>query len=112
MGHSCGLHSSADLTQQIHFYLTLEINKDIRVEISTGFSSGNRSEMSVSLPVTLAEINLIIERLKKLSVELSNAWKCPECGLIQEINYNNPPCSDCDHLPDYDRLSSGEYKVK
>lgn len=112
MGHSYSLHNSARPDNPAQFYLTLEIDKDIRVEISTGFGSGSRPEMSVSIPVTLREVNGIIERLKELSIQLSNAWKCPLCGLIQEIERHDLQCRNCEHIPEYYKMVAGEFKVQ
>lgn len=112
MGQSCTIHSSPTHPDQPLMYLTLEIDRDIRVEISTGFGSGSRPEMSVSIPVTLGEIRGIIERLKELSIQLSNAWKCPLCGLIQEIECRFPMCRNCEHIPEYDKMAAGEFKVQ
>ena len=88
MGHSLTVVEKPPLE------FTLEISKDLRLEISTGFGSGSRPEISVSLPVTREELKQAIATLLKIDATLDDAWKCGDCG---EINQGGEKlCSSCD----------------
>ena len=88
MGHSL------TIVEKPPFELSLEISKDIRLEISTGFGAGSRPEMAVSLPITREELKQAIALLSEIHDSLEGAWKCPDCGEINKAEDNF--CSCCD----------------
>ena len=85
---------SATLLNKDFIELSLEIDRDLFIEMSTGFGSGNRVTTSTSIPVTLDDISNIIKDLTVLRDELAKSWKCQDCGVINREDVS--VCINCD----------------
>jgi hypothetical protein len=74
--------------------LTVEIDRDTTLEMSTGFGSNNRVIVSTSMPVTFDELEDIAKELTILAAELKTSWKCPNCNAINRKEWTE--CNTCD----------------
>ena len=75
--------NSVTLAKKEFLELSLEIDDDLRFEISTGFTSGNGPAVVVNIPVTVEEVGETIANLQKIYEQLKTAKKCPRCGQIR-----------------------------
>lgn len=78
--------------------LSIEIDKDITLEISTGFQSGinSRSYVTIGMPVSLEDLDNIIVGLSNIKEELKDAWKCKHCGALNPESLVS--CNNCDMI--------------
>lgn len=88
MGQSLGLITKEFLT------LSLEIDRDISIELSTGFGGPNRCTTITSMPLTLEELDSIISDLSQIRDVLKESWKCPLCNSINRKEWE--VCNTCD----------------
>lgn len=60
--------------------LTIDVDREICIEISTGFVKGPQSYISAAIPVTVEQLGSVIEELQKVHEQLKTAKKCEHCG--------------------------------
>jgi hypothetical protein len=74
--------------------LSVEIDRDTTLEMSTGFGSSNRVTTATSIPVTIDELEDMAKELTILAAELKASWKCPSCAAINRKDWTE--CNTCD----------------
>lgn len=85
---------SATLLKKEFLEFSLEIDRDISLEMSTGFGPPNRVTTHANMPLTVDELGGIIEQLKDLHAKLLKAWKCENCGALNQEDETE--CGTCD----------------
>lgn len=83
---------SVTIAKQEPLELSIEIDTEICIEISTGFGSGKRGQTSSTIPISLDELGEAVDRMKDLYVRLSKATKCKHCGKF--IPEGDDDCED------------------
>jgi hypothetical protein len=84
---------SITLLKKDFLELSLEIDRDVALEMSTGFGGSNRPTTVTTIPVTTDELKKIIDQLTNLYKDLLEAWKCPNCNLINRKDWTE--CNNC-----------------
>lgn len=74
--------------------LSLEVDRHVALEMSTGFGVSERVTVSVAIPTTVEDLEKIIAELQRSVEQLKASWKCADCGLIN--NQDNKECDVCD----------------
>lgn len=65
--------------------LTIEIDREVAIEMSTGFGKSPRVQTVVTMePVTVEEVKDMIDKLTYFYNEYKKAKKCPQCGSINQ----------------------------
>jgi hypothetical protein len=91
MGTSITILESEILT------LSIEIDRDINLEISTGFGANNRDQVVVSIPIDITKLETIKYEIDEVIKELKKSWVCINCSNINHPNAKE--CSLCNLLP-------------
>jgi hypothetical protein len=77
--------------------LSVEIDRDIKIEISTGFvGSETNSQTSSFMTITTSELDEIITELTKVKDSLNNYWTCGECLALNSADWRE--CNTCDEV--------------
>ena len=74
--------------------LSVEIDKDVRLSMGTGFHDKNGESVNVEFPVTIDELKDMHRYLGELIDHLKTSWKCSSCGSINHGDM--PKCPMCD----------------
>jgi hypothetical protein len=73
--------------------LSLEIDRDVQIEMSTGFGISERVTAHIGIPINLDELDSIIQTMIETRDELRKCWKCPHCGAINKEEWKE--CNTC-----------------
>jgi hypothetical protein len=85
---------SFELIKRGPLELSLEVDRDLRIEISTGFNSDDSYNFSTSIQVTEEDLSNLIDNLLRIKRDLKLSLVCDPCGAI-----NGPAskyCNVCD----------------
>ena len=74
--------------------LSVEIDRNTTLEMSTGFGHQNRVTTATSIPVTIDELEDIAYELTSLVASLKTSWKCPHCSAINRQDWTE--CNTCE----------------
>lgn len=74
--------------------LSLEIDRNVSLEMGTGFGISNTTSVALNMPITIAELKEVIDKLTKLHGELTEAWACPNCNAINRKDWT--VCDTCE----------------
>jgi len=85
---------SVTLLKKEFLEFSLEIDRHISLEMSTGFGGSNRVTTGTVMPVTIDELKKIIDDLTALHEDLKDTWVCPKCNLINRNAWTE--CNNCD----------------
>ena len=88
--------TSFTLIEKDFLVLSLEVSKQVQLEMSCGFGScrDRKAYTGTCMTLSIDELKSVIDKLTSIHNELSKAKICPMCGQI------NPPesewCNNCD----------------
>jgi hypothetical protein len=82
------------LTKRDFLELSLEIDRNIALEMSTGFGGPNRPTTVTSLPLTIDELKDVIDQLTDLHKTLQESWTCKNCKAINRKEWT--VCDTCE----------------
>lgn len=88
-----GMGISMTLLEKAPLELSIEVDNEILIEISTGFRGPNCGQSVSSLPITKDELASLIDKLIKVQQELLESWVCEDCKTINNKEYKQ--CQTC-----------------
>ncbi len=88
--------ASVTLLQKDWLVLSLEADRTISLEMSTGFTGRVSSRTGTSVDLSVAELGEIISELTKIHGQLLLAKTCVECGLI--VPSEELVCANCESV--------------
>lgn len=88
------LGTSITLLEKDRLQLSIEIDDEIKLEISTGFHVRSESHVSVGIPVSIEDLTSVIDELTRLRDKFKASWKCSECGMINAEEQKQ--CQSCE----------------
>ncbi len=87
---------SATILEKACLVLSLEIDKEIKIEIGTGWHHPPGVSVSTTMEVTVDELDEVIEKLSEMRDKLRKAFVCPKCQYI-----NAPGETECENCSDW-----------
>lgn len=78
--------------------LTVEIDRNVKIEMSTGFGTDDRVTTHASMPITKNELVDVIKVLQDLHYDLEESWICEDCQTINRKEWTE--CNTCERRKD------------